>query len=147
MIKKTIHSANLLGFYGLTLLGIGIFFVLFRPPFLPEDIKFMQLSELQIKTFTEFSMPWLKQVFRVLGGYIFSSGILFIYLAYRPFRMFDSGSWIVAFIAGLSSIGVMTYINFRIGSDFKWLLALLCLVWLSSLVLNLIEKKRSTKNQ
>lgn len=145
--RKANYSACLLGVYGAILLGIGIFFVLFRPALLPEDIKFMELSELQLQTFKEHSAPWLKQVFRVLGGYIFSSGTLFIYLAYKPFRMFESGSWTVAFIAGLSSIGIMTAVNFKIGSDFKWLLVLLSLIWMSSLILNLIAKRPSIKNQ
>lgn len=145
--RKANTSAYLLGFYGAILLGIGIFFVFFRPTLLPEDIKFMELSELQSQTFKEFSAPWLTQVFRVLGGYIFSSGTLFIYLAYKPFRMFESGSWIVAFVAGLSSIGTMTAVNFKIGSDFKWQLTLLSLIWMGSLILNLIEKRESVKNQ
>ena len=145
MKLKNNLSACLLGLYGLTLIGIGIFFIFFRPYLLPEDIRYMGLTEVLEQNFRDLISPWLKLVFKVLGGYIISSGILFLFLSRKFYQEFEVLAWFAAFFAGLSSIGIMTIINFKIQSDFRWLILLLSLVWLSSVILNLFEKQKATK--
>ena len=102
----------------------------------------MGLNEALERNFRDLVSPWLKLVFLVLGGYIISSGVLFIFLAQKPFREFTPWAWATAFFAGISSIGVMTFINFKIESDFRWWILVLNIVWISSLVLNRFEKQK-----
>lgn len=46
-----------------------------------------------------------------------------------------------ATIAGAASIGLMAGVNFAIGSDFKWILFAVALLWTSSLVVYGIEER------
>lgn len=147
MKLKNNFSGYLLGLFALTLIGVGIFFLFFRPYLLPEDIRYMGLTEIVEHNFRDFISPWLKLVFKVLGGYIVSSGILFLFLARKFFQEFDIWAWLAALVSGAFSIGIMTLINFKIQSDFRWWILLLSLVWFSSIVLNLIEKQQKTKNR
>ena len=45
-------------------------------------------------------------------------------------------------IAGLASIGLMTFVNFTIDSDFKWVLLGAALLWACSMALFWIETLR-----
>jgi hypothetical protein len=47
-----------------------------------------------------------------------------------------------ASIAGAASIGWMAVVNFLIGSDFKWILLAMALVWACSLVLFWQERRK-----
>ncbi|MDZ4762712.1 MAG: hypothetical protein SGJ21_16755, partial [Alphaproteobacteria bacterium] len=64
-----------MGSAGLTVAGIGAFFILFRPPLLMEDILYMQLSAAELAAIGSRVEPWLTQVFRVLGGYALAAGV------------------------------------------------------------------------
>jgi uncharacterized membrane protein len=57
-----------------------------------------------------------------MGGYVAATGVLTIALAATSFRLKQPFAAVGAFIGGLSSIGLMTVINFSIDSDFKWVL-------------------------
>jgi hypothetical protein len=83
---------------------------------------------------------WLTQVFRVMGGYVFATGVLAFTLAVTSFRAHQSGAAIGALIGGVASIGWMAAVNFMIDSDFKWVLLGMALLWACSLVLFWIEK-------
>ena len=63
-------DAWLLSACGTTLVGIGGFFVLARPPLLPEDARFMGATIEQISGAVPRLGTWLRHVFWVLGGYI-----------------------------------------------------------------------------
>jgi hypothetical protein len=109
----------------------SILLVLFGAAFL----RFFGASQAQLDSVAPQLASWLKQVFRVMGGYVAATGVLTITLAATSFRLkqrFAAGG---TFIAGLSSIGVMTVINFSIDSDFKWVLLAIASLWLSSMVL------------
>lgn len=144
MKSKSTLSFYLLCLFGFILTGIGIYFIFFRPQLLPEDIRFMGLNESQEQSFRDLASPWLKEVFRVMGGYIVSSGTLFIFLAFKSFREFETWSWFTAMFAGFSSIGTMAVLNFKIRSDFRWWILLLSLIWVSAILLNLFEKQKLT---
>lgn len=83
---------------------------------------------------------WLKKVFWVLGGYIFSTGLLITYIANTSFNNRVKGAFSIVTIAGLTSIGFMTYVNFIINSNFKWMLLAFTLPWLIALILYRIYK-------
>ncbi len=100
-------------------MGIGLYFIFLRPPLLPEDARYMDASLTGIQVAAPSLFRWLQKVFWVMGGYIFTNGLLTIYIAFSSFRARAQGAFSVIAFAGLSSIGWMTVVNFIIGSDFK----------------------------
>jgi hypothetical protein len=120
---------------GIILAGIGFYFIFLRPPLLPEDFNYINADVAEINHHLPGLFIWLKKVFAVLGGYIFATGLLISYLAVSSGKERTIALFIVIFFAGLSSIGIMTFINFIINSDFKWILLLFTLPWIISLIL------------
>ena len=134
------YSASLLTLAGIVLMGIGFYFVFLRPTLLPEDLRYIGPT----LSVTDNNVPelsgWLKRVFWVMGGYIFTTGFLLAYIAVTSFRTRTHGALFVATIAGFTSIGFMTVVNFIIGSDFKWTLLALTFPWAISLILYRLHK-------
>jgi len=61
--------------------GIGVFFVAFRPPLLPEDRRYIAAPGPAFDAVLPDLGRWLKKVFWVMGGYMIATGILTIHLA------------------------------------------------------------------
>ncbi len=120
---------------GVALIGVGLYFILLRPPLLPEDVRYMALPTAQLDILRPRLELWLAHVFRVMGGYILATGVLAVTLAETSFRAHKKGAAIGALIGGAASIGWMAVVNFMIDSDFKWVLLGLALLWACSLVL------------
>lgn len=118
---------------GVILMGMGLYFGFLRPPLLPEDLKYMGASLAQIQTALPGLESWLARVFGVLGGYMFATGLLTIYVAATGFKTGRLGVIAVASISGLVSIGWMAFTNFVIDSDFKWMLLAFTLPWVVAL--------------
>ena len=135
-------SSIILAVAGVALVAVGLYFVLLRPPLLPEDVRYMGLSAVQLDAIRPRLEGWLTQVFRVMGGYITATGALTITLAATSFREHRWSAAIGAFIGGVLSMGWMAVVNFMIDSDFKWLLLAMALLWACSLVLFWFERKR-----
>jgi hypothetical protein len=135
-------SSILLLLFGIYLLFMGSYFLLLRPPLLPEDLRYMGASQAQLEMAAPRLTAWLTQVFRVMGGFVSASGILTIAVAATLFRSHHRGIGIATAIAGLASIGLMTIVNFTIGSDFKWVLLGAALLWACSMVLFWVEALR-----
>ncbi len=135
-------SAILLALSGAGLVLIGAYFLLLRPPLLPEDIRYMELSSTQLASVRPALDLWLSQVFRVLGGYILATGVLTVALAATAYCGHSRTAFVGAVVGGASSIGLMAAVNFAIASDFKWLLFGMAVVWASSLVIFWIEENR-----
>ena len=129
----TMSSATL-ALAGTTIAGIGLYFIILRPPLLPEDIRYMQLSAAEIETIGPRLAVWLTHVFQVLGGYALATGVLLIALAITAFRARHPIAVAGAVVGGASSIGLMSVVNFSIGSDFRWPLFACALIWTLSLV-------------
>ena len=133
------YSSTILVLCGIILMGLGLYFVFLRPPLLTEDPRYMGTSLAEIQATVPGLFNWLQKVFWVMGGYVFTTGLLALYVAITAFRTRASGAvWIVA-AAGLTSIGWMAVVNFIIGSDFKWLLFGFALLWGIALLLFWIE--------
>jgi len=132
----------LLGFCGLSLLVMGFYFIILRPPLLPEDLRYMGVSD----TFVIENLPklaeWLQKVFCVMGGYIATTGIAIFATALRRFPR-DRTSLILMAIMGGTSVGWMTYVNFLLHSDFKWLLLSLALIWLVAIIWGWMQMRSS----
>ncbi len=126
---------------GVTLIGVGLYFILLRPPLLPEDVRYMALPAAQLDILRPRLELWLTHVFRVMGGYVPATGVLAVTLAATAFRARQKGAAIGALIGGAASIGWMTVVNFMIDSDFKWVLLGMALLWACSLGLFWFERK------
>ena len=130
---------------GVALIGVGLYFILLRPPLLPEDIRYMALPAAQFDILRPRLELWVTQVFRVMGGYVLATGVLAVTLAATAFRAHQKGAAIGALIGGAASIGWMAAVNFMIDSDFKWVLLGMTLLWACSLVLFWFERKAPTR--
>lgn len=139
-------SSIILASAGIALVGTGLYFIVLRPPLLPEDLRYMGLSAGQLDIVRPHLEAWLVQVFRVLGGYVLATGVLTITLAATSFRAHHWGAAIGALIGGAASIGLMAAVNFAINSDFKWVIFLMALLWACSLCLFWFEMKSLEKN-
>ena len=139
-IEQILRGSQSLAFAGLLLIAMGIYFVLLRPALLPEDLLYMKTTSSIVKeNFPQLSV-WLQKVFWVMGGYIFTTGLLTIFIALTSFRTRTKGAFAIAAISGVTSIGFMTVVNFMIDSDFKWTLLAFTLPWCIALILYKLHK-------
>ena len=137
--SKWSPSAVLMAMTGIIVVGIGIYFVLFRPPMLPEDVRYMQLTEADLSVVGPSLRDWLGRVFAVLGGFAMGTGILMMTLAATAFRSREPMAAFGAILGGAVSIGTMTAVNFAINSDFRWALLGLFALWAASLIAYWLE--------
>jgi hypothetical protein len=123
-------AAWLFGAAGVILIGLGAYFMLARPSLLPEDLRYLQRTAVDIDTAIPRLRRWLRLVFIVLGGYAVSTGTLTVYLAATDLRHAQWSTVVVLAVAGTVSIGVMAVVNFVLHSAFRWLLAAFAAVWI-----------------
>ncbi|PZR18958.1 MAG: hypothetical protein DI539_15740 [Flavobacterium psychrophilum] len=140
MLKLKPYSSTLLALEGILLMAMGLYFAFLRPSLLPEDIRYLKISLSDIEHSVPSLTVWLQRVFWVMGSYIFTTGLLIIFISQTSFRTRTQGTFYIVALAGISSIGSMTVINFMIGSDFKWILLLFTVPWIVSLTLYRIDK-------
>jgi hypothetical protein len=119
---------------GVWLVGLGLYFIVLRPPLLPEDPRFMGTTLEQIRTSVPGLESWLQKVFTVLGGTMASAGVLIVFIANvaMPPRI-KGTAWAIA-LSGAFSVALMSATNFALYSDFRWFLLVPALVWLAGLV-------------
>lgn len=138
-MKAGARGATILSTCGLVLMGIGLYFIFLRPPLLPEDMRSIGASMNELHVAAPGLLPWLQKVFWVLGGYMFTSGLLTLYVAHIALRRRLKGSLTTLTVAGITSITWMVVVNFLLNSDFKWLLLSGALVWGVGLALTRLE--------
>ena len=134
------RSAVALALGGAILMALGLYFAVLRPPLLPEDPRFMGSTLAQVQEALPGLPIWLRRVFWVMGGYIFTTGLLTVYVALTAFRSRARGAASVVAVSGLASIGLMVVVNFVIASDFRWLILSFALPWAVALALYWIER-------
>jgi len=83
--KPWTPSSIVLIIAGVALIGVGLYFILLRPPLLPEDVRYMALPAAQFDIVRPRLEAWLTHVFRVMGGYILATGVLAITLWHAAF--------------------------------------------------------------
>lgn len=142
-MKPRYVSASVLALGGIILMGLGLYFIFIRPPLLPEDTRFMGMTLAQIQSTMPGLLTWLRRVFWVMGGYIFTTGLLTVYIAATVFQQLGRGARFVVALAGLTSIGWMAIVNFLIDSDFKWLLLAFNLPWIVALAISWWEGRQT----
>ncbi len=140
MITLKPYSASILATGGLILICMGVYFVLLRPPLLPEDLKYIKTTEKIINDYVPGLPNWLQKVCWVMGGYIITSGVLIIYIAFTSFQSRTNGSFGIVVTSGISSIAMMTAVNFIIASDFRFILLCFILPWIIALILYKLYK-------
>lgn len=136
-------SAGLLAVSGVLVIGVGCYFLFLRPALLPEDIRYMNLTQAELQSVGPRLTAWLAHVFRVMGGYVTATGMLAFTLAVTAFRQRHPWALAGAIVAGVASIGWMAAVNFMIDSDFKWVLLAFALTWLASIAAFALEARRS----
>ena len=124
---------------GAVVMGLGVYFVVFRPPLLPEDLRYLDRSRAQLEVMTPALGAWLRHVFWVMGGYMLATGLATLYVAVTSFRTRARGAATIVALTGATSVGGMAIVNFLIDSDFKWQLLLLALVWVLALTFYRLE--------
>ena len=134
------YSAIVLALAGLILAGMGLYFIFLRPSLLPEDLNYMSSTLQNVKENIPGLLNWLQKVFWVMGGYIFTTGLLTVFISFTSFRTRLRGVFSIVAMAGISSIGSMTVVNFIIVSDFKWHLLIFTLPWAIALILYTLPK-------
>ncbi len=122
-------------------MAMGLYFVFLRPSLLPEDARFIGTTLAAVQATVPGLFDWLQRVFWVMGGYMFATGLLTVYVACTTFRGRVCGSAGIVMLSGATSIGLMAVVNFAIASDFKWLILSLVLPWALALVLYRIERR------
>jgi hypothetical protein len=125
---------------GVALILIGLFFLAARPPLLPEDARFMGSTIEHIVDAVPALSTWLRRVFWVLGGYVATVGVLVVYIAGTGVTTGSAGALAVVAVAGVTSIGWMSAVNFMIRSDFRWALLGLDGLWILGLLLALTAR-------
>lgn len=127
---------------GLWLVVLGLYFMLVRPALLPEDVRFIGQSLAQIQAAIPELERWLKLVFIVLGGFAAGAGALSMYLAAVVLAHRPSGaSWAIA-VVGVSTVGLMSAVNFELHSDFRWALLIPTVLWGAGLAAYVLEGRR-----
>ena len=128
---------------GVWLVGLGLYFIVLRPPLLPEDPRFMGTTLEQIRMAVPGLETWLQKVFTVLGGFIAGAGVLtvFVATAVMPLRL-KGTPWALG-ISGALTVVLMSATNFALQSDFRWLLLVPAFIWFAGLVVYLANREAS----
>ena len=104
MNTKPCASSILLALNGIILMGLGLYFVFLRPPLLLEDPRFMGTTLAEIQTSLPSLLIWLRHVFWVMGGLMFATGLLLLYVAQTTFRAHLTSTRLMVALAALNSL-------------------------------------------
>ena len=125
---------------GIWLIGHGLYFALLRPALLPEDPRYIGSSLAQIQSALPGLERWLNRVFMVMGGFIAASGLLTIFVAATAVSAQRKGTGIVLLLTGLATVVTMSWTNFVIDSNFKWLLLAPAVLWFAGIAAYVHER-------
>lgn len=120
---------------GVWLIGLGLYFIVLRPPLLPEDLRFMGTTPVEIRAAVPDLEGWLKKVFTVMGGFMAGAGVLTVFVAAVAMPPRLKGASLAIALSGALTVALMSATNFALHSDFRWLLLVPALAWLVGLVL------------
>ena len=107
------YSATILALGGAILMALGLYFLFVRPPLLPEDLRFMETSLSDVQQNMPGLLIWLRRVFWVMGGYMFATGLLTVFVAVTTFRTRTRGVVVIVALSGLPSIGLMAVLSWH----------------------------------
>lgn len=130
-------AAGLIGAVAAYQLVLGGYFLAFRPPVLPEDLRFLGATAERLVVVLPRLEGWLNLVFAVLGGQMAALGMLLAGFAVRldRGRSISGPELVLLGLAGLLSVASMSIANFALESDFRWLLTIPVAVWTAGVAL------------
>lgn len=126
---------------GIWLIGLGAYFILERPPLLPEDLRYPGSSAEQVNSLSPHFASWLRYVFTVMGGFIAGFGVLTVFVSVHAVSNRLQGIDWAPGCAGLLAVTTMSAVNFCLDSDSKWLLLVPTAAWLLALLSFLIGSR------
>ncbi|MBI2749709.1 MAG: hypothetical protein HYX43_10330 [Burkholderiales bacterium] len=126
---------------GVWLIGLGLYFALLRPALLPEDPRYIGSSLAQIQAVLPGLERWLSHVFVVMGGFMVAAGVLTTFVAVTAVSAQRKGTGVVLLLTGLASVGTMSWTNFAIDSNFKWVLLVPAVLWLAGIASYVFERR------
>lgn len=77
---------------------------------------------------------WLGKVFTVMGGFMAGAGVLVTYLALRVLPRQLAGTLAALVLTGCLTVGLMSAVNFALGSDFRWVLLAPPVLWAAAVL-------------
>lgn len=115
-------ARGLLALCGAYQVALGAYFILLRPSFLPEDLRFIHSSAAAVRAAAPGLDTWLQWVFMVMGGQMVGVGML-VLLAVTDRRglIASVGKLALLGLAAASTTLLMGAVNFAVGSDFRWM--------------------------
>ena len=120
---------------GAWLIGLGLYFIFFRPALLPEDLRYIGITLPVIESHTPGLLAWLHRVFTVMGGFMMGAGALLITLMVNDSQRPKKLDITLLVLSGALTVGTMSVTNFQLDSDFKWQLLIPLLLWIAGLIL------------
>ncbi len=129
-------SALMLTSCGVWLVGLGVCFAVLRPPLLPEDVRFMGATAVQLRETLPGVERWLRLVFTVMGGFMAGSGVLTLFIAAQLQQTATRWRASAIGLAGVLTVVVIGAVNFTLGSDFRWLLLVPAVAWMGAFLLH-----------
>ena len=126
---------------GIWLIGLGLYFALLRPALLPEDPRYIGSSLAQIQSALPGLERWLSHVFTVMGGFMAASGLLTTFLAVTAVSARQKGTGIVLLLAGFATVVTMSWTNFAIDSNFRWVLLAPAVLWIAGIASYVLERR------
>ena len=115
------HILRLLGLYQLAL---GGWFMVLRPPLLPEDLRYVGQTSTDLRS-------WLDLVFNVMGGQMAAFGCALILVTLCDLNGLTRVGRALLLSSGAFSAVLMAYTNFVLGSDFRWALLIPVALWIA----------------
>ena len=130
-------AAGLIGVCGIYQVAVGLYFIVWRPALLPEDLRFLATAVASLNAGVPRLETWLHLVFVVLGGQMAAVGVLVVGSSLRIFhaQVRNRRELVGLGAAGLLSVGTMAGVNFALQSDFRWLLIAPGVAWSAGLAL------------
>ena len=125
---------------GVLTVGTGLYFMLLRPPMLPEDIRFTG-----IEAPSPGLLTWLSIVFPTWGGFMTGFGILLTGIG--AFLFTGRRAWLrnATAVGVLVAFGRFLLSNLRLRSDFLWYISLLFLVAVVTVVLLVVRRAETER--
>lgn len=120
---------------GLLTSSTGVYFMLLRPPLLPEDSRFIGLGTEEAP---EALVRWLSIVFRTLGGF----GLSVLGLAGYFYTQRDVWLRLGTGLGLLFAFGSFLASNIQLHSDFLWFIAVLFVGALAAAVLLVAGRRK-----
>lgn len=116
------RTALLLLILGVLTIGTGGYFLVLRPPLLPEDVRAIGLAP---ELLPPAMLDWLRIVFKTLGGFVAGFGICMVAAAVQIMtRRRGVLEWGVA-LGLLVAFGRFLASNIALHSDYLWFISVL----------------------